>query len=371
MPGQHFIFSDKKSDQVRRHLLFWTVWGIYFISLHLAAPFLSPKDSYFNNIPFTATEGILIFLFLIPVCYITVYLILPIYVKKKQLLKAILWLVFTWVAYYYFYQWIQEHIFPRILTFVVPEKYMPEEPRSAEIRQFMGLLAVFLGGFTNTAFVAGFKYIKQWYLKEQKNIQLQKENAESQLQLLTAQVHPHFLFNTLNNLYALTLQASPTAPAVVLKLSELMSYMLYDSRSDLTSLQQEIRHIKNYIELEQLRYGNRLDVSLNVSGETGQVSIAPLLLIPFVENAFKHGISEETGNVWVTIDIKVKHDWLSVKVENSYNEPLPPTSGDGDKNGIGLQNVTRRLNLMYEYNHELVINKEPGRYSVDLKIKLS
>jgi two-component system LytT family sensor kinase len=215
------------------------------------------------------------------------------------------------------------------------------------------------------------KILQQWFRQEQQQQKTAQEKLNAELNFLKAQVHPHFLFNTLNNLYALTLQASPTAPAVVLKLSELMSYMLYDSRSDLTSLQQEIRHIKNYIELEQLRYGNRLDVSLNVSGETGQVSIAPLLLIPFVENAFKHGISEETGNVWVTIDIKVKHDWLSVKVENSYNEPLPPTSGDGDKNGIGLQNVTRRLNLMYEYNHELVINKEPGRYSVDLKIKLS
>lgn len=215
------------------------------------------------------------------------------------------------------------------------------------------------------------KILQQWFKQEQRQQQMEKEQLSAELNFLKAQVHPHFLFNTLNNLYSLTLQASPTAPAVVLKLSELMSYMLYDSRSNLISLQKEIQHIKNYIELEKLRYNNRLDVSLNVSGETRQVSIAPLLLIPFVENAFKHGVSNETDNVWVTIDIKAKAGWLSVKVENSHTDPLPVANSSQEKNGIGLQNVTRRLQLMYMHAHELMVSKEPGRYIVDLKIKTS
>jgi hypothetical protein len=215
------------------------------------------------------------------------------------------------------------------------------------------------------------KILQHWYQQEQRQQKMEQEQLSAELNFLKAQVHPHFLFNTLNNLYALTLQSSPAAPAVVLKLSELMSYMLYDSQVPVISLQREVQHIRNYIELEQLRYGNRLDVSLNVSGETGQVSIAPLLLIPFVENAFKHGVSEETDHVWITIDIKVKQGWLIVKVENSYTDGPAPAGEAKDKNGIGMQNVTRRLNLVYPGAHELVVSKEAGRYGVDLKIKIS
>ncbi|AXY74503.1 sensor histidine kinase [Paraflavitalea soli] len=214
------------------------------------------------------------------------------------------------------------------------------------------------------------KILQQWFRQERRQQQVEKEKLSAELNFLKAQVHPHFLFNTLNNLYALTLQASPAAPTVVLKLSELMSYMLYDSQANLISLKKEVQHVKNYIELEKLRYNDRLEVSMNVSGDIEQVSIAPLLLIPFVENAFKHGVSNETDNVWVTIDIKAWAGWLSIKVENSYNDTLPAAGESADKNGIGLQNVTRRLNLMYPQAHELVIDKEPGRFSVDLKIKM-
>lgn len=215
------------------------------------------------------------------------------------------------------------------------------------------------------------KMFKQWFDQEQHNQEIAKEKLAAELNFLKAQVHPHFLFNTLNNLYALTLQSSPAAPKVVLKLSELMSYMLYDSQANSILLTKEILHIKNYLELEKLRYNSRLDVSLNVSGETDTKKIAPLLLIPFVENAFKHGVSNETDTVWVTIDIKVKTDWLIVKVENSYTENEIVINKTHDKNGIGLQNIMRRLNLLYPHDHELVLKKESDRYLVDLKIKLA
>lgn len=218
---------------------------------------------------------------------------------------------------------------------------------------------------------SGIKLFKQWYNQEQLSQELAKEKLSAELNYLKGQVHPHFLFNTLNNLYSLTLQKSDTAPAIVLKLSELMSYMLYDSQAASIPLIKEINHIKNYIELEKIRYGNRLDVSLNVSGDIDGKQIAPLLLIPFVENAFKHGVSNETDNAWVTIDIKVKDDLLTVKVENSRSNGLVAADKTDYKNGIGLQNVARRLELLYNGNHELKTEKENDRYLVDLKIKLS
>jgi LytS/YehU family sensor histidine kinase len=212
---------------------------------------------------------------------------------------------------------------------------------------------------------------KQWFTQEQQHQETAREKLNAELNFLKAQVHPHFLFNTLNNLYSLTLQASPAAPLTVLKLSELMSYMLYDSQSAMVSLSKEINHIRNYVELETIRYGNRLDVSVNVSGEIVGKQIAPLLLIPFAENAFKHGISNETDNVWVTIDIKEKAGWLNVKVENSRTDDGITTTDKGPSGGIGLQNVLRRLDLLYPGSHQLELKKEPDRYMVDLKIKIA
>ena len=215
------------------------------------------------------------------------------------------------------------------------------------------------------------KVLEHWFDQERIHQDTLHEKLEAELNYLKAQVHPHFLFNTLNNLYALTLQSSADAPKVVLKLSGLMSYMLYDSQSEGISLDKEIAHISNYIELEKLRYGNRLDVSLNVSGEIAGKKIAPLLLIPFVENAFKHGVSHETDNAWVTIDLKVKDEWLSVKVENSHTGTASSPAGNlTHGGGIGLLNVKRRLDLLYPNTHKLILQKEPEYYTVDLKIKL-
>lgn len=214
------------------------------------------------------------------------------------------------------------------------------------------------------------KAVGHWVEQERIHQDTMREKLAAELNLLKGQVHPHFLFNTLNNLYALTLRGAPTAPQVVLKLSELMSYMLYESQSEHILLEKEIGHISNYIALERLRYGNRLDVSLIASGETEGKMIAPLLLIPFVENAFKHGVSDETENVWVTIDIKVKDGWLGVKVENSHAAGERRDSQNAATGGIGLQNVRRRLALLYPDTHKLTLTKEPEYYSVDLKIRL-
>ena len=153
-----------------------------------------------------------------------------------------------------------------------------------------------------------------WYQQQRAAQELLKEKLDAELQYLKAQVHPHFLFNTLNNLYSLTLQKSDYAPKVVLKLSELMSYMLYDSQENKIALKKEIVHVQNYIDLEKIRYGKGLDVSFNVIGDVSNRYISPLILIPFVENAFKHGVSNETENAWITIDLKMKENGLMIKV---------------------------------------------------------
>jgi two-component system, LytTR family, sensor kinase len=174
------------------------------------------------------------------------------------------------------------------------------------------------------------------------------------LKFLKTQIHPHFLFNTLNNLYALTLKKSERAPEMVLKLSELINYMLYECRSDEVDLSKEVNFIRSYVDIEKMRYGDKLDVDIRVKGELTDRKIAPLIILPFVENCFKHGASENLQQSWVKVTIDSHIDHLVIKVENSKSG----RNGNGSE-GIGIQNVRRRLDLLYPGKHELkLINGE-------------
>src|SRR5690606_14711726 len=172
---------------------------------------------------------------------------------------------------------------------------------------------------------------------------------------LKTQIHPHFLFNTLNNLYALTLKKSSRAPEMVLKLSELINYMLYECTSEEVPLEKEIKFIRNYGDIEKMRYGEKLDIDIRVTGDAQGRKIAPLVLLPFVENCFKHGASEELQQSWVKVTIDVNAYNTLIKVENNK----ATVNGVKKKKGIGITNVKRRLDLIYQNAHELkIINGE-------------
>lgn len=228
--------------------------------------------------------------------------------------------------------------------------------------------------YSVVAIVASFHLMKHWYRHQQTSQylqrtaqQLEKEKLEAELKLLKSQINPHFLFNTLNNLYALTLQNSHKAPEMVYKLSQLMNYMLYDSNQPDVPLQKEIQYIQNYIALEKVRYDS-LDVSLNVYDVPDSIRIAPLLMLPFVENAFKHGVSNQLSGGWVRVDILLQNDTLVLKVENSKNTTLIPEQKS--VSGIGLQNVKKRLELIYPDRFSLQSMDEGETYLSILKITL-
>jgi LytS/YehU family sensor histidine kinase len=201
--------------------------------------------------------------------------------------------------------------------------------------------------------------------------QLEKEKLEAELKLLKSQINPHFLFNTLNNLYALTLNDSAKAPEMVHKLSELMSYMLYDSNQAEVPLVKEVQHLQNYIALETMRYTERLDVSLNLYDNLDDIDIAPLLILPFVENSFKHGVHNQIAQSWVRVDILVQENTLVVKIENSTAAIPEATGTQRPFSGIGLQNVKKRLALIYPGRHTLQIHAEAETFLVVMKIELS
>ena len=210
------------------------------------------------------------------------------------------------------------------------------------------------------------KFFKLWTIKQQDWMRAQQEKNTAELQLLKAQVHPHFLFNTLNNIYSFSLENSPKTPELILKLSSLLSYMLYDCKTDEVRLEKEIKIMKDYIDLERERYGNKIEISWSVEGEIKDKFIAPLLMLPFLENAFKHGTSEQIEKSWLSVDISVKSDILRCKIANSKNEFAPYT-----ENGIGITNVKKRLEFICRDGYKLKLNDEGNFFVVSLLVKMA
>jgi len=232
------------------------------------------------------------------------------------------------------------------------------------------LSASLIYNFTHTSLylmlTIALKFSIDWY--EQKKVlqEIRVEKLQAEVNFLRSQVNPHFLFNALNNLYALTIKKSDEAPDVVLKLSELMEYMLYESDEAYVPLEKEINYLKNYLELERIRHGNNADIQLTVTGNMDSCMIPPFLILPLVENAFKHGISKSVHNAFLHIRIDARKE-LEVRITNNkLNFQQPDHSG-----GIGLFNLRRRLELLYPDKHELKIIEKPDRYEVVLKIDLS
>jgi len=193
---------------------------------------------------------------------------------------------------------------------------------------------------------------------------LEKEKANAELQMLKAQLHPHFLFNTLNNIYSFTQDVSEKASGMIMGLSQLLRYILYDCSKPLVPLDKEFKMIRDYIELESTRYDDSLDISLQMPTAGGHL-IAPLMLLPFVENAFKHGASQMTEHPWISLHITIHANELSMKLINGKPETVKATIP-----GIGIENARKRLQLLYTDQHTLMINNEEEMFIVNLKLDL-
>ncbi|MFK7848093.1 MAG: sensor histidine kinase [Rhodothermales bacterium] len=238
------------------------------------------------------------------------------------------------------------------------------------------LLDVLVGMYLVVFLAVAINLLKRWlYIQskhaalETKRIETELKLKDAELQLLKSQIHPHFLFNTLNNLYALALDGSERVPDIVLKISQQLDYMLYRSDQSDVPVRDEISHIQNYLALEALRYdAERVKVHMEVSGNPDKHQIAPLLLIPFIENSFKHGVSQSKDPGWIDISINIKDSLLEFSINNSKG--AAKSTVPERTSGLGLNNVKRRLALLYPDKFELNITDTPDQYQVNLKIQL-
>jgi two-component system LytT family sensor kinase len=293
-------------------------------------------------------------LLLMVIAYLNLHYFLPRYLLKKRYLAYITAVITSVVGYL-----AAQSLFDFYLY-----GYVIGPMRNSHIME--SLSYNFFSTIWYIGLMLALKLSMDWYGQQLLVQKVTVEKLHAEVNFLRAQVNPHFLFNVLNNLYALTLKKSALAPDVVLKLSDMMEYMLYDSMDAKVLLEKEITYLNNYIELERLRFSAASAITLNINGELNGHEIAPLLLLPLVENAFKHGLSRQTENGWLRVNIEVNKTILTVTVENT----IPVTAVSKSKGGIGLNNLRKRLDLLYPARYQLTLDDKKNVFQARLVIEL-
>lgn len=342
-----FIFSPRY--RVWRHLLYWSfhvlIWAAFWVMM---------------GVPLSYGRNLLNMIMWVPAFiifgYPLVYGAIPHLLLKGKVWQFFLLVLLWGVAGIYIDVAYRGYILIPAQEAMGLDNILPRGP----------LAFCYLCMTTSAASPMIIKFFKLWTIKQREWMSAQQEKMTAELQLLKAQVHPHFLFNTLNNIYSFSLLNSTKTPDLILKLSSLLSYMLYDCKAEEVRLEKEIEIMENYVDLESERYGDKIEISWNVEGDVKNEFISPLLMLPFLENAFKHGISEQIEKCWLSVDVSVKKNTLLFKVANSKNEFVHNST-----NGIGINNVKKRLNLIYPNRHELRINDEGNFFVVSLLVKLT
>jgi LytS/YehU family sensor histidine kinase len=349
------VLSNKTSYRVGRHTLFWLVcwafqgfiYGFYYIEGRATNLF---AISYIESLIYLPQH---IFL-----SYAIIYYVLPYFIFRDKY-----WIGFIGVIVLI----LITAAFSPVVNYCV---IMPMREYLHHPVKPMTFFFSFMGGLRGSMTIAGFavaiKLIKHWYQKKIETEQLEKERVKAELEILKGQIHPHFMFNTLNSIYSLALKKSDDTPEAILKLSKLMRYILTDCTKVTVELNKEVEVLLHYIELEKSRFGSRLDISVNIKGDIDKHSIAPLLLLPFLENSFKHGVNEMIEQAWITLDLQINETALRLKLINGraidHNNP--------NSMHMGLQNVKKRLQLLYPNAHELRITEDADTFVVSLAIEL-
>jgi LytS/YehU family sensor histidine kinase len=236
-------------------------------------------------------------------------------------------------------------------------------------KSILDIYFLIAGMYTAVLLAVLIKLLKLSYERQHLNLKLLEDKTSAELEMLKSQINPHFLFNTLNSIYTLSLKKSDQTPEVVLKLSDMLNYLLYECNASKVPLKKEIQLIENYNYLYKIRFGHRLDVQTIINGPVEEWEIAPMLLLPFVENCYKHGVGKDRKSPWIKMGLSVQHSQMTFQLENSKTRIESPKKVTSN-GGIGLVNVEKRLNLLYPGKHELKIIDNNETYKVSLKIKI-
>lgn len=331
-----------------RFLIHFLVWIMLLLGLTFP---LKNESDYLSSFVEISVDAIF-YLFII---YFNIFYLFPKYLKGQTLGKYAIFLVISVIL-----------ITPvKGLAFYILNLADEDSRRQVLFNLHYTFLSAFLVAGSSTVI----KILYEWVIYQRDKKKLEKENMQSELKFLKNQINPHFLFNTLNNIYALSLIKSEATPEVILKLSDLLRYMLYECNEPKVKLRNEISYMKNYLDLERLRQKPDVILEFKVEGEVKEQTITPLIFTPFLENAFKHGVNKVLENACVRIFLKVKKNKLKFIVENSKPE-FTTNMINISQGGIGLANVKKRLEMLYSDNYSLEIENTMTYYKIELTLNL-
>lgn len=346
--GSQLLVSLPIARRVTYHVIFWTIYfSVYTIFVVFGIYGIRDPSIFLKLFTFYPLE--------IALVYVNFYFLIPNFLNEKRY-KLYGLLVFIAI------------LITAIFNLSLKRLYSESSPffSVASEFNFSNIVGVMIERVYLLGLTTGIKLAKDWVVNLQLMKDREKQYLETELNFLKSQIQPHFFFNTLNNLYSLTLQKSDKAPDVVLKLSELMSYMLYESNTAVVSLDKEIDYLENFMDLEQLRFGERMKVEFDVEGITENISIPPLILILFVENSFKHGVKNNLNQIRIRAKLKAEPN----SIEFSISNPKLETMSQSANAGIGLKNVKRRLDLLYGSRYQLDMREVGDEFLVSLKIPI-
>jgi len=323
------------------HILFWLLILTFYVV------FFGRKNSnYFQTLFFVG----LLMPVTIGTTYFLNYYLVPRYLMKERYGFFILYFIYTLLGSLFMEMMIA------MLTFIVMAEVRIKEMSPASIDIFFLLTSLLMVVFFGVAI----KMLLHWRTSKEEYQKLMRDKVEAELKFLKIQLNPHFLFNTLNNLYYLTTEKSDKAPQAILQLSEMLDYVMHSSKSVFVPLEKELKQVENYIALELLRYEDRVNITTKFSDDLNTYEIGPMILITLIENAFKHGVMPIAGKAWIKLIVEEQESGLMILISNS-------ASGTNPGNGIGLENLRSQLYHLYGDEYQLNIeNTKVNEFSVNL-----
>ena len=338
---------------MKKSIVFYLWLSLAFLVIRFYHLYITAPETFFER----SVNTVWLVIYLLGVNYILFEYTIPfIKLTWKRIVPALLFIFLHFIVYslgLYFWRFIgiQIHIYTELKRFATVEE---------------GVTNILSMSVSSIVFFGLIKHIYDYRKLKQSAQQLRIQKQEAELNYLKSQTNPHFLFNTLNNIYSLTRDKSDLAPESIMRLSKILRYMLYEASGEFISIEQELKIINDYIALEQLRYDDTLRVNFNYNVEDMKQSLPPLLLMPLVENAFKHGVSETRNEPFVDIHLSVQNRMLVFVIKNSSEN----ITKENMKENIGLTNLRRQLELLYT-QYELTANYEVRSFKASLKVNLA
>lgn len=323
------------------HSLYWLVFLAFSITVSFA-----PNPSQWPDISNQLQHFIISILLAATVFYVSYFFLIK-YFEKRQLVRYLIFSMLICVVATVLFLLIHQIVYPKI-----------------EVLNYLTVMQISVGTFIIAQCGSLIRGFDNWFSNIQAKAEIETKNLRNELNMLKSQINPHFLFNTLNNIDFLIQKSPKDASNMLIKLSDMLRYMIYETQTDFVTLQKEIACLQNYIQLQQIRFKNSNYIKISLPSLKQTVHIAPIIFLPFIENAFKHS---ENKNVMPVIDIAIKHDKdkIMFSCRNYFNiNKLNQKHG-----GVGLENVRRRLELLYPSKHYLHITCESDIFTVELTIE--